>query len=289
MNKLILLLFIPIVSFAQSSYDLQGHRGARGLMPENSIPGMIKALDLGVNTLELDVVITKDGEVVVSHEPWMNPVICTLPNRDLILENGENLNLYKMTYAEIKQFDCGSKSHPSFPEQANFHVSKPLLKDLIGTIEKYVRTHSLPLPNYNIEIKSSREGEELFHPSPNDFSDIVYQLLEQTIDWDRVNIQSFDFRVLKYFHQTYPEVKLAVLVDKPENFENHLEDLGFIPQIYSPYFTTLDASIVKKIQSKGMKVIPWTVNAKSDMQRLLKMKVDGIITDYPNLAPRKKK
>jgi glycerophosphoryl diester phosphodiesterase len=84
-------------------------------------------------------------------------------------------------------------------------------------------------------------------------------------------------------------VKLAVLVDKPENFENHLEDLGFIPQIYSPYFTTLDASIVKKIQSKGMKVIPWTVNAKSDMQRLLKMKVDGIITDYPNLAPRKKK
>jgi glycerophosphoryl diester phosphodiesterase len=289
MKKILILIFFPLIAQAQFSYDLQGHRGARGLMPENSIPAMLKALDLGVVTLELDLAISKDGKIVVSHEPWMNPVICLLPNGETIPGNGKDFNLYQMTYEEIQKFDCGSKFHSRFPKQANFQVNKPLLKDLIQVVEKYVRDHHLPLPNYNIEIKSSIEDDGLFHPTPPQFSTLVYEQIDNLLDWDRVNIQSFDVRVLQYFHQNYPEVRLAVLVDNPLDFENQLQQLGFIPAIYSPYFEKLDATIVKQLKNKGMKVIPWTVNSTDDMMDLLNMKVDGIITDYPNLAPKRKK
>jgi glycerophosphoryl diester phosphodiesterase len=281
-------MLFPYMGISQTKYDLQGHRGARGIMPENSIAGILKAIDLGVNTIELDLAISKDGEVVVSHEPWMNPVICYTPEGEEIPENGRSFNLYQMNYHEIKQFDCGSKVHPNFPEQANFHVSKPLLKDLISVVEKYVRDQNLPLPNYNIEIKSSADGDDVFHPSPEVFSKIVYELIDNRLDWNRVNVQSFDFRILRYFHEHYSDVKLAMLVDNPLNFKEQLNELGFVPPIYSPYYTSLNAAIVKDLQAIGMKVIPWTVNSTADMESLLKMKVDGIITDYPNKAPRRK-
>jgi glycerophosphoryl diester phosphodiesterase len=282
---ILMLMLIPHLGLSQTKYDLQGHRGARGVMPENSIAGMLKALDLGVNTLELDLAISKDGEVVVSHEPWMNPHICWTPAGEEISQNGQQFNLYQMDFQEIKKFDCGTKPHPSFPHQANFHVSKPLLKDLLSVVEKYVKDQNLPLPKYNIEIKSSIDGDNVFHPTPQVFSTIVYELIDKNLGWDRVNIQSFDFRILTYFHQNYPNVKLAVLVDKPVNFQAHLDELGFIPQIYSPYFPSLSKEIVEKLHAKGMIVIPWTVNSKEDMEKLLEIGVDGIISDYPNLAP----
>lgn len=272
---------------AQFSYDLQGHRGARGLMPENTIPAMIKALDLGVTTLELDLAVTKDGEVVVSHEPYMNPVICLTPDGKEIAAGDKTYNIFQMDFSEVIQFDCGSKFHSGFPQQVKFHVSKPRLSDLIDVVEKYVSDMGLTKPNYNIEIKSSPEGDGVYHPAPKEFSDLVYHLINEKLDWNRVNIQSFDFRVLQYMHQAYPQVTLAMLVETATKPEEQLAQLGFEPQIYSPFFPALTKEAVDNFHQKGMKVIPWTVNTTEQMEKLLDMGVDGIITDYPNLAPKK--
>jgi glycerophosphoryl diester phosphodiesterase len=278
---------IMISASAQLSYDLQGHRGSRGLMPENTIPAMIKALDLGVTTLELDLAVTKDGMVIVSHEPYMNPVICLTPEGKEIAAGDKSHNIYQMDFAEVVKYDCGSKSHSGFPNQVKFRVSKPELADLIDVIEKYVEDMGLPKPNYNIEIKSSPEGDGTYHPAPKEFSDLVYRLIDEKLDWSRVNIQSFDFRVLQYMHQAYPKVTLAMLVETAAKSAEQLAELGFQPQIYSPYFIALTKETVDQLHQKGMKIIPWTVNTAAQMERLVDMGVDGIITDYPNLAPRR--
>ncbi|MGY6743343.1 MAG: glycerophosphodiester phosphodiesterase family protein [Cecembia sp.] len=284
---ILLFSFLTMNIQAQFTYDLQGHRGARGIMPENTIPAMIKALDLGASTLELDLAITKDGEVILSHEPWMNPVICLDPDRNVIENNDRSHNIYQMTYEEVLQYDCGSKFHPGFPQQVKFHVSKPRLVDMIEVVEKYVADFGLAAPYYNIEIKSMLEGDGVYHPEPGPFSDKVIRLLVEKLSPERFNIQSFDFRVLQYIHEAYPSITLAMLVEQADKSEEQLEALGFQPQIYSPFFSALTAEIVSSIQAKGMKVIPWTVNHTEQMDKLLDMGVDGIITDYPNLAPKR--
>ena len=272
---------------AQFTYDLQGHRGSRGLMPENTIPAMIKAMDLGATTLEMDLAITKDGEVILSHEPFMNPVICLTPDGAAIDATDHSYNLYEMTYREILGFDCGTKVHVGFPEQVKFFAAKPLLKDVFAVAEKYAKDMNLPAPRYNIEIKSSPEGDGIYHPEVADFSDQVVKLISESIGWERVNIQSFDFRVLKYIHATYPEVTLAMLVENAATFKADLEELDFQPEIFSPYFVGLTPEIIQTLHEKGMKIIPWTVNTTPQMEKLLEMGVDGIITDYTNLAPRR--
>jgi len=290
MKRIVQVIFFSFISMniqAQYSYDLQGHRGSRGIMPENTIPAMIKALDLGAITLELDLAITKDGVVILSHEPWMNPVICLDPEGNELENNDRSHNIFQMNYDEVLQYDCGSKFHPGFPQQVKFHVTKPRLDDLIEVAEKYVRDFELVLPNYNIEIKSMPEGDGVYHPDPSEFSEKVVSLLLDKLPLERFNIQSFDFRVLQYIHKKYPQITLAMLVQNAGIAEEQLQVLGFQPGIYSPYFSALTKEIVDSIHKKGMKVIPWTVNTSEQMEKLLDMGVDGIITDYPNLAPRR--
>lgn len=256
-------------------------------MPENTIPAMIKALDLGVATLELDLAVTKDGQVILSHEPFMNPLICLDKEGNEISKGDHSFNIYDLTYEEILSFDCGSKSHPGYPQQVKFFATKPLLKDVFLVAEKYSKDMGYGAPRYNIEIKSAPAGDGVYHPNVSEFSDKVVSLISETIGWDRVNIQSFDFRVLRYIHENHPDVPLAMLVENAAKYKEDLEELGFQPDIYSSYFLALNQEIVKTLQSKGMKVIPWTVNTSEQMQKLLDMGVDGIITDYPNLAPKR--
>ena len=136
-------------------FDLQGHRGARGLAPENSIPGFWKALSLGVSSLELDVVVTKDSHLVVSHEPWFSHLICKDSTGALISEEAsKDYNIYKMTYEEVARFDCGSLLNPNFPNQENVAANKPKLLDVINSSEQFTaQKEGLPV-NYTIEIKS---------------------------------------------------------------------------------------------------------------------------------------
>lgn len=279
---ILLFLMTPLLSNAQK-IDIQGHRGARGMMPENTIPAFKYALDQGVTTLELDVVITKDKKVVVSHEPWMSSDICLMPDNSKI-KNEKKYNIYEMTYAEVQAFDCGGLNNTRFPEQQSISVSKPLLSEVIREIEKHIKSYTQYEVDYNVEIKSTEEGDGKFHPSVEEFSDLVYSLIDQYLPTERVVIQSFDFRVLKYWHKKYPEVRLAALVENTKSIETNLANIGFIPHIYSPYYKLLSKKAIKELHNKKIKVVPWTVNEAKEMQELVDWGVDGIITDYPNIA-----
>jgi glycerophosphoryl diester phosphodiesterase len=142
--------------------------------------------------------------------------------------------------------------------------------------------------DYNIEIKSTPDGDKKFHPAVDEFSDLVYQLLDQYIPLERVVIQSFDFRVLKYWHKKYPEVRLAALVENAKSIDANLDELGFNPSIYSPYYKLLNKEKVKYLHKKKIRVIPWTVNEETEMLAFKGMGVDGFITDYPDRAKKYK-
>ena len=266
-------------------YDLQGHRGARGLAPENTLQAFRKALEVGVNTLELDIVVSKDRQILVSHEPWMNADICLSAEGEPIeKEKEKTYNIYEMTYEEVKTFDCGSKYNDAFPEQMLETAYKPLLKEVLSMVDSISSNNGRKI-NYNIELKSLPEGDNMYHPQPEVFVKLVMDLLQHEADLDRITLQSFDFRILQELNKSYPEVRLAVLVYKID-LESALDQLGFIPEIYSPYFPLVNKNLIKVVHSKGMEIIPWTVNEPEQMKSLLKLGVDGLITDYPDRAIR---
>ncbi len=271
-------VFIP-------KFDVQGHRGARGLMPENTIPAFLTAIDNGVTTIEMDVAITKDGQIVVSHEGWMSSAIALDSLGKPIKEKDEKKhNIYKMSYKDIAKYDVGSKENERFPRQQKMKVSKPLLKDVIIAVEDYTKGRGLYEVDYNIEIKSDKENDGKFHPKPQEFSDIVFDLIDQYLPWDRVVIQSFDTRVLKYWHEKHPSARLAYLVDNLNTIEENLALIGFTPSIYSPEYHLLSKDEIRTCHQKKMRVIPWTVNEIKEMEELKAWGVDGLITDYPDLA-----
>lgn len=288
MKRLVLFLFFPFTLAAQNpvaKFDVQGHRGARGLAPENTIPAMMKALDLGVTTLELDVVITADRQVLVSHESWMHADICLDSNgREMSSSRAKQLNIYQMRYNDITSFDCGSKKVSRFPEQEKRPVHKPLLSDLIQVCERYTRERGMPAVRYNIEIKSSPAGDRKDHPLPDEFADLVLQVIREKYITDRTTIQSFDIRPLQYLHQLNAPVKLAYLTENEDDLQLITKKLGFIPDCLSPNFKLVDKTLVAACHLQNIQLIPWTVNEIEDMEKLLKMGVDGLITDYPDRA-----
>lgn len=269
-----------------SEFDAQGHRGCRALMPENTIPAMLTALDLGVTTLELDVVITKDKQVLVSHEPFFNHEITTKPNGDHVTEMEEkSLNIYTMTYDETRHYDVGLKPHPRFRLQKKMRVSKPLLSELIDSVEAYCRDKKLKPPFYNIETKCLPETDNIYHPPPQQFVQILMTLLESKNLSNRLIIQSFDVRTLKALQAMKQQVSTALLIDEDNKFsyDHNIKSLGFIPTIYSPHYSLVSAQLVEQCHQQGVRIIPWTVNDKSTMTALKKHGVDGIISDDPRL------
>ena len=281
----LLLLFFSINTMeAQSNIFKQGHRGCRGLMPENTIAAMKKAIDLGVQVLELDVVISKDKLVVVSHDTHFATDISLKPSGDSIsVEEAKNYILYQMPYDEIKKFDVGRKHNVKFPQQQNFAAYKPLLSELIDSADLYAKRNGLPLPLYNIEIKSELKTDDIEHPRPQEFVDLVLTVLKNKNIEERMNIQSFDVRPLQIIHQQYPAIKLAYLTANIKTVSDNLADLGFTPDYYSPYYKTVNSEVVELCHKNGVKIIPWTVNTKAEIEELKNLKVDGIISDYPNL------
>ena len=268
-------------------FDKEGHRGCRGLMPENTIPAMLKAIDLGVTTLEMDVVITKDNKVILSHEPWMEKEITTKPDGTYIETQAMAMqfNIYTMDYEEVKTYDVGMKPHPRFPNQQKMKVVKPLLRDLIDSVENYINSHHLAKVYYNIETKSLPAGDNKYHPLTADFVELLMAVIKEKKIEDHVIIQSFDFRSLQYLHEKYPAIKTSMLIEDSEekDFEGQLQSLGFTPDYYSPNQTMVDEKLVKQCHEKGMKIIPWTVNDPKEIKKLKKMGVDGLISDFPNL------
>ena len=270
---------------ALGTFDKQGHRGSRGLMPENTIPAMLRAIDEGVTTLELDVVISKDSQVVVSHDPFFQQNITTTPGgKSLTKKEAAQHLVFTMNYDSVKKYDVGLKTHPDFQQQQKIAVHKPLLKDLVTAAEKYAAEKNNPV-HYNIEIKSNVDGDGTAHPAIPTFTDLVIKTLQDLGTLNKTIIQSFDIRPLQYLHKNYPEVQTSLLIlgtDK-RSLEEQFAELGFEPNVYSPHYSLVTEDLLKKCHQKNIRVIPWTVNSKNTIEQLKALGVDGIITDYPNL------
>jgi glycerophosphoryl diester phosphodiesterase len=259
-----------------------GHRGCRGLKPENSIPAFIHAMELGMDALEMDVVISADLQVVVAHEPFMPHDICKKPDGSDITEAEEKgLNLYQMDYQMIRNFDCGCP-HPRFTEQETEVIHRPLLSEVFQEIEaRWKFTDSTPIL-YTIELKSAPDFDNLYHPPPDVFVSIVLAVIRQADTLGRCILQSFDKRILKAIHEQEPTVQISLLLDKAFNLEREIETLGFLPNFLGPQFNMVTPDLIRLCHEKGILVVPWTVNEVSDMQWLADIGVDGIITDYPD-------
>ncbi len=282
-NLPILFLLLSSVFMNAQDLDIQGHRGCRGLMPENTIPAFMHALDLGVTTLELDVVITKDKKVVVSHEPFMSHVICTDPDGNEIKEADEKShNIYELTYEEVQKYDCGSKKHPDYPQQRKMKVHKPLLSEVIEQAEQYVKEKKLKPILYNIEIKRKPKFDGQFHPNGTEFADLVLDVIYGQKIEKRTILQCFDKETLQIVHEKKPDLTTALLIFNLKSFKKNIKELGYTPPIYSPYFKRVNEKLMKKAKKKGVKVIPWTVNEKADIKAMLDLGVEGIISDYPD-------
>ncbi len=289
--KALLFLLFPVLAMAQTTpFEIEGHRGARGLLPENTIPSFKKAIDLGAHVIELDVVISKDKKVVVSHDTYFNPDITTDPDGIYITKETQG-NLYQMDYKQIKKYDVGVRGNKGFPEQGKMKAHKPLLTEMIREIEKYTRQKGLPPVKYNIEIKSSEKEIGKTQPEVAEFSDLVYKIIVKELPLERVNMQSFDYNVLKHWNaQTlagkYKKIAVAVLIEPRANndVQVNLDKLGFKPDIWSPYFTQVTTERVKQLHDLGIRVIPWTVNKREDMEKIKALGCDGVITDYPDRA-----
>jgi len=290
MKKLLLIIGFALVSVFNTNaqkFMLIGHQGARGIMPENTIPGMIKALDLDVNVLNMGVVISKDGEVVLSHEPYFNNEISIRPDgKPITFKDEKKYNMFEMDYEEIRKFDVGTKVHNRFPGQMKMKAYKPLLSETIDSVEAYVKKNKLAKPLYNIETALIRKGDGVFQPDASVFIEKIMEILKEKKLTKRVIIQSLDLRTLQYLHEYFPDIKTSLMVDEKQDFEEGIQALGFTPDYYSPYYVLVGKGLVDRCHAAGVKVIPWTVNTAKDMNYLINLGVDGIITDYPNQYTR---
>lgn len=244
---------------------VHGHRGARAIYPENTIAGFQYAIDVGADALELDVAVTLDNVVVVSHDPHINPLLCTGP--------GPGAAIYGMTLAELREYDCGSLKNPRFPMQRTAPGAR------IPTLEEVLRLAGQGSFQFDIEIKSFPEHPE-WSPAPEAFAKAVLHIIREQNLGRRVVVQSFDFRVLRAMKRLAPEIRLAALWEHDAGpFVSTVRSAG--AEIASPQFQFITPEEVLSAHSAGIDVVPWTVNTPEDWRRLIEAGVDGIITDDP--------
>lgn len=262
-------------------FDWQGHRGCRGLLPENTVPAFLKALEFPeVVTLELDLGVSKDNQLIVSHEPWFNPDICRQANGDSIAKrDAEKWLIYQMTAAEIREFDCGSWGNSRFPQQQKMKTYKPVLREVVEAVRAKYPNRAV---RWNMEIKSRPEWDGVRTPPIEVFARLVADELKNLGLEKQTTVQSFDVRALQAIHRLNPDLRLAQLIENVQGFEANLKQLGFTPAIYSPYYLFVNKKLVRQCRERGVQLIPWTVNDVPAMRRLIRLGVDGIITDYPD-------
>lgn len=273
----------PIADFPE--FFKEGHRGTRGLMPENTIPSMKKAIEDGATFIEVDIQISQDNKVMVSHDPHINYQISLLPDGQEIPEADKNKYLlHQMPYDSIRKFDVGTKPNPAFPQQARFKTYIPLFGELIDSVEQFTKEKGFKPVIYNIEIKAVPAQDGVFQPAPAELIDLVMNVVRSKDIGNRFYVQSFDIRQIQEVHKRYPGVATGFLTSNKElSVEENLKNIGFTPDIYSPNYKLATKEIVDKVHEKGMKFVPWTVNTLEEMKQMKAIGVDGIITDYPVL------
>jgi glycerophosphoryl diester phosphodiesterase len=307
MKPALILTTLVALTSAAHAFDLQGHRGARGLAPENTIPGFATALKIGVTTLELDLGVTRDGVVVVSHDARLNPDITRGPDEQFLKETGPPIR--SLTFAELQRYDVG-RIRPGSAYAARFRnqqgmdgVRIPALSEVFDLVKRSGAAHI----RFNIETKiTPRSGDET--PDPDTFAALVAKAVREAGLTERVSVQSFDWRTLRAMKQIAPNIERVCLTIESPGFDNirrgekgpspwtaglDIDDSGgAVPRlvqaadcaVWSPYYRNVTAALVEEAHGLGLKVIPWTVNEIDDLMAIYRTGIDGIISDYPDRA-----
>jgi glycerophosphoryl diester phosphodiesterase len=310
MKRLLFAISVLLLASCAHRIELQGHRGARGLLPENTIPAFVKAIELGVDVLEMDALITQDGVVVIGHDPCLNVDLARLaPNTWLAPTQAKGPCVRDLSYSEVQRFDVGrirpdSEYAKRFPAQTPIDgTTMPRLSDVVAM----AKSSATPRIRFSIETKLSPfQRDETF--APEALVDVLMAEIERQGLMDRVMIQSFDWRTLKIVQQKHPRVRTVYLSVQQAWLDNinaqgregsawtaglNARDFaGSVPKmvwaaggtVWSPYFGDVDEEKLKEARALGLRVIVWSVNNVKDIERMIALKVDGIITDYPDRA-----
>jgi len=304
MRRILLALLLGLAAASAQAFDLQGHRGARGLAPENTLEGFALALSIGVTTLELDLAMTRDGVLVVSHDRRLNPDHTHLDGKFL---EAEGPPIRSLTLAELQRYDVGrlkpgSAYAAGFPEQQPVDGARiPTLAALFDRVARAGADHV----RFSIETKiTPTSGAET--PDPEAFAAAVATAIRAAGLAARASLQSFDWRTLMALKRIAPEIERVCLTAEALNFDTikrgepgpspwtagfDIDDFGgSVPRVvaaagcatWSPLYRNAKPDDIAAAKALGLKVIPWTVNERADMERLIALGVDGLITDYPD-------
>lgn len=294
------LLILPAGVLA---FDLQGHRGARGLAPENTLAAFERALAIGVTTLETDLAVTRDDVLVLSHDPYLNPALARDATGAWLSTPGANI--HSLELAQLRGFDVGrlNPAHAyakNWPEQVAADGARiPTFDELV----KLVRARSSTV-RLNIETKITPTSGEAV-PAPGKFARLVVAALERTGLADRTTVQSFDWRTLIEIKRLRPRQATACLTIEAESMNtNRVDESGASPwhaglrpsehaslprlvkaagcETWSMFWRNLTPELAAEARALGLKLLPWTVNDPVEMARLIDLGVDGLITDYPD-------
>lgn len=293
------------VSAQVRTVDLQGHRGARGLLPENTLPAFAKALELGVTTLELDVVATRDGVLVISHDPALNPDITRHAHGMFVTERP---NIMDLTLAELKSYDVGRINPDSrygkalASQQAVDGTHIPTLAELFDMVKASGNTRV----KFAIETKLTPQRPDQT-PPPERFVQMLLQVIREHGMQERVQILSFDWRTLQAVQRLAPGVPTVYITAQLPSLDNlgirrhedsswtagfQFSQHGSVPQMvraaagthWSSFWRELDATQVRQAHELGLQVLAWTVNDRQTMAHMLELGVDGLVTDRPDIA-----
>lgn len=276
---------LPATATRPARPEVHGHRGCRGLLPENTLPAFLHALALGVEVLELDVVISQNQQVVVSHEPWLSARLGTGPAGEAIDPRHErDYNLYRLPYATIRRCVVGAKPYPGFPTQQPSPSYRPLLGEVLRAVEAACQRLGRPPVGYSVELKSSPGGDDVFHPRPTQFVELVLAELRVAAVQPRTTLLSFDPRILQAARLTAPAQALCLLSEAPTPAAVLFSRLGFVPDTFGPAFQLLSPELVQALSAAypSLRIVPWTVNEPADLRQALTWGVVGITTDFPD-------
>ena len=257
------------------AFDLQGHRGTRGHLPENTLPSFARAVEMGVDTLEMDVGVTSDGVVVIHHDRRLNPDVA---RKDGAWVKAPAPTIFSLTYEQLKSYDVG-RIRPNSEDAARFPHQKPIDGTPIPRLADLFAKMKGNSVRFNIETKLVPNApDETLPPEP--FARALVAEVRKAGMAKRTTIQSFDFRTLKVVEKEAPEIATAYLTEGKNSDPAKVREAG--ARLWSPNFKDLDAATVAKARELGLRIVAWTVNEPDDIRHVLALKLDGIISDYPD-------
>jgi glycerophosphoryl diester phosphodiesterase len=257
----------------QSEYKIFGHRGCRGIYPENTIEGFKKAIAFGVDGIELDVVVNKNQELVISHESYIDTNYCLTNKLD-----DESLNIYKMNISEIQEIDCGSKFIKEFPHQLKVKEKKPTYKEFKNELVDYQG-------DILFEIKWEYNLVNKYFPDYEKYAKIISEETSNSKHLDKIYFMSFDYRILNELFKIMPSSKYIYLSSNKE-FEQDMKLLNFKPFGVGLDYNIINQKTIDLVHNKKQVIYGWTINDEENSKSLTSMGLDGVITDYPNIIKK---